>query len=241
MELQIGYRVLDKTNLLKPIETTNLNESVYRVLRQWITANLNPGQRLNLTELETHLQVSRTPIKMALKQLELEGFVEIQARRGTFVAPIDLDMLDGNFKIRSSFELYVALCIFKYLTDEDYAFFDDIRFQMNQLVVSANSNWQSIIVDYLDLDQQLHERLVQCGGPERMMQLYTQTNIHTQMTRIVPHYELHEFQSMHREHLEILASIFDQSPETLSASLLNHLESARHRALNHMSELKAFD
>lgn len=223
---------MDKEKLLRPIHSPNLSESVYHVLREWIIKeNLNPGQRLNLTELEDRLRVSRTPIKMALRQLELEGFVEVHARRGTFIAPIDAETLDGNFKIRSSFELYVALCLFKYLTAEDDAFFKEIHFAMNQLVDSASGDWQSIALDYLELDKQLHKRLIVIGGPPRMLELYQQMNIHTQMIRILPNYESRAFQLMHREHQEILSAILNRSEKQLSDVLLNHLESARHRAL----------
>ena len=121
--MKIGQNILKNKSLLKPIETINLSDSVYQTLRQWIIKqDLSSGQRLNLNELEATLQVSRTPLKMALKQLEIEGLVEIQARRGTFIAQLDMDKLDENYKIRSSFELYVALCLFKYLKDEDILF-----------------------------------------------------------------------------------------------------------------------
>ncbi len=221
-------------SLLTPIETTNLSESVYQVLRHWIIEqNFDPGQRLNLTEIENSLQVSRTPLKTALKRLELEGFVEIQARSGTFVAKIDIEKLEENYKIRSSFELYVALCLFKYLTDEDYQFFEDTQGAMNQLVKDCNGNWQSIVTEYLELDRQFHERLVARGGPQRMLDLFKQMNVHTHMVRIVHHYHPREFQSMHFEHEQIFSSILAQSPERLSATLLNHLESARYRALTH--------
>lgn len=221
-------------SLLIPIETTNLSESVYQILRQWIIdQNFAPGQRLNLSEIENSLQVSRTPLKTALKRLELEGFVEIQARSGTFIAQIDIKKLEENYKIRSSFELYVALCLFKYLTDEDYQFFEQTQDAMNQLINDCGSNWQSIVADYLELDRQFHERLVARGGPQRMLDLFKQMNVHTHMGRIVRHYHPREFQSMHFEHEQIFSSILAQSPERLSATLLNHLESARYRALNH--------
>ena len=53
------------------------------------------------------------------------------------------------------------------------------------------------------------------------------------MTRIVPHYDQRALQSMHFEHEQIFSSLFDRSPERLSATLLNHLESARYRALKY--------
>lgn len=215
---------------LTPIEATNLSETVYEVLRRWIIEqNVEPGERLNLNLLEEYLQVSRTPLKTALKRLELEGLVEIQPRSGTYIARTNPDKLDEAYKIRSSFELYVALCLFKYLTPEDYAFISDLHQQMNQLV-NNGQNWSDIAIAYLDLDRQFHERLVAVGGPPRMLDLFMQMNVHVQMAQVVTRYQARDAMTVHFEHEQIFAAIQDQSPERLSASLLNHLESARYRA-----------
>jgi DNA-binding GntR family transcriptional regulator len=81
----------------------------------------------------------------ALTRLSVEGLVGIQPQRGTVVAPIDAEKLEEAYKIRSSFELYVALCIFKYLKDEDYAFFEDVEIAMNTLVNSSDQNWLDMV------------------------------------------------------------------------------------------------
>ncbi|GAB5491980.1 MAG: hypothetical protein Phog2KO_21950 [Phototrophicaceae bacterium] len=220
--------------MLSPIEATNLSDAVYEQLRDLIIGqSFVPGQRLDLTELEDSLQVSRTPLKTALKRLEIEGLVDIQARRGTFIAQIDASKLEESYKIRSSFELYVALCLFKYLKDEHYETIYDIREQMNHLVDKCAGNWQEIITEYLQLDQQFHELLVRVGGPARMLDIFQQLGVHPQLHHIVPNYSEREFQAMHFEHEQIFASIVDYSPERLNASLLNHLESARYRVLLH--------
>ncbi|MEQ8675398.1 MAG: GntR family transcriptional regulator [Aggregatilineales bacterium] len=223
--------------MLNPIDTPNLSDAVYDILRRLIiSGDFEPGQRLHLTELETSLNVSRTPLKTALKRLELEGMVTIHARRGTFIAETSASKLEENYKIRSSFELYVALCLFKYLSPEDYAFFDAIRQQMNDLVEACEGNWQGIVHPYVDLDRQFHERLVAVGGPPRMLDMFKQLNVHVQMVSIIPHYGTRDFQAMHFEHEQIFASIMDRSPERLNATLLNHLESARFRALHYAQE-----
>lgn len=221
---------MDSQKILQPISTTSLNNSVYKMLRKWILdQELSPGQRLNLNELEDQLHVSRTPIKMAFKQLELEGLVEIVPRRGTFIASIDIEKLDENYKICSSFELYVALCLHKYLNDDDYLFFEALRLEMNQLVSASGADFQTLILDYLEFDKQLHERLILRGGSQRMLDIYRQMNIHTLMTRIVPHFSLSHFKAMHLEHVELFKAIFEQNPDKLSHSLYNHLEAERQR------------
>lgn len=215
-------------NPLQPVSMPNLNEVVYQLLRERILSYaFAPGQRLDLVELEQLLQVSRTPLKDAMNRLEIEGLVEIHARRGTFVASLDVDKLDDAYKVRSAYELYVALCLFKYLTSEDYAFFRDLQFQMNALANQAN--WQAVAVDYLALDRQLHERFVLRGGPARMFQLHQQTNVHVYLRLVTPHLSDRDFEATHFEHEQIFDALASQAPDRLNAALLNHLESARLR------------
>ena len=48
---------------------------------------------------------------------------------------------------------------------------------MNQLVNSVQDDWLPIVKDYLDLDRQFHERLIERGGPNRMLDLFRQMNV----------------------------------------------------------------
>lgn len=213
---------------LSPVAVPNLNEIVYQVLRERIlNRTFVPGERLDLDDLASRLQISRTPLKDALNRLTVEGLVEIQARRGTFVTKPDAQKLDEAYKIRSAYELYVALCIFKYLTAEDYQFFETVRQQMDELANSGD--WQRVAPEYLSLDQQLHERFVLRGGPPRMLHLYQQTNVHTHVRLIVPCLSDRDFEMTHFEHEQIFAAIANQAPDRLNAALLNHLEGARLR------------
>jgi len=213
---------------LLPVAVPNLNDVVYHVLRDRILSRgFVPGERLDLDDLASQLQISRTPLKDALNRLTVEGLIEIQPRRGTFVTKPDAQKLDEGYKIRSAYELYVALCIFKYLSPEDYRFFDDIREQMDDL--ARTGNWQQIALEYLDLDQQLHERFVLRGGPPRMLHLYQQTNVHTYVRLIIPCLSDRDFEMTHFEHEQIFAAIAIQAPDRLNAALLNHLEGARLR------------
>jgi len=215
---------------LQPVSLPKLNDVVYDLLRERILRyDFAPGQRLDLPELEATLQISRTPLKNALTRLEAEGLVEVQPRRGTFVAPLNTAKLDEAYKIRSAFELYVALCLFKYLMPEDFAFFEEIRNSLNEL--AAAGDWQSVIYDYLELDRQLHERFVARGGTPRMLQLFQQMNVHMQVARIIRGYQPRDFEAMHFEHEQIFAALEDRSQERLSAALLNHLEASRSRVL----------
>lgn len=214
---------------LNPVDLPKLNDVVYRKLREAILRHdFAPGQRLDLAELETRLQVSRTPLKHAMTRLEAEGLVQVLARRGTFVTEISAAKLEEDYKIRSAFELYVALCIYKYLEPADYNFFTDLQTQMDSLATQAKQHsWRKVIKDYLELDRELHMKLVLCGGTPRMVNLWQQTNIHMQVTQLTHKMDETDFETAHFEHRQILDALLIGSPERLYAALLNHLESSR--------------
>jgi DNA-binding GntR family transcriptional regulator len=219
---------LNTENNLPPVTLLSLNDLVYDLLRERILSQrFLPGQRLDLVELEQQLQVSRTPLKEALSRLELEGLIEIHPRRGTFVTPLDPQKFDEAYKIRSAYELYVALCLFKYLDDDDYGFIHNAQEQMNRL--AEVGNWQTVAEQYVQLDQQLHERFVLRGGPPRMLQLYEQTHVYRYLRLGLAYFSDRDFEATHFEHEQILEALASQSPDRLSAALLNHLESERVR------------
>lgn len=214
---------------LNPIDVPNLNDVVYNTLRKAILRyDFAPGQRLDLSDLQDRLRVSRTPLKNALTRLEVEGLIQVHSRRGTYVADITVEKLEEDYKLRSAFELYVALCLHKYLTPDAYDFFAETRANMDALASQAREvGWQTVIHDYLTLDREMHERLVICGGTPKMVSMWQQTNVHMQVRRLASRLSTEDFDGNHFEHRQILDAIDAGSPERLSAALLNHLESAR--------------
>ena len=74
-----------------------LRDVVFNTLRQAIlTGEMEPGERLMEIQLANKLGVSRTPIREAIRKLELEGLVIMIPRKGAEVAHITVkDMSDG--------------------------------------------------------------------------------------------------------------------------------------------------
>lgn len=74
-------------------------------LRQMIvTGAVQPGDLLAETALAQEFEMSRTPIREALKQLEREGLVEVRARVGTFVRKPTQREIHEMFQLKEAFE-----------------------------------------------------------------------------------------------------------------------------------------
>ena len=82
-----------------------LRDVVFNTLRQAIiTGEFAPGERLMEISLANRLGVSRTPVREALRQLELEGLVRIIPNRGAFVEGITKEDVKDIYEIRARLE-----------------------------------------------------------------------------------------------------------------------------------------
>ena len=87
-----------------PIRSTVLHEQVARQLRAMLVEGRIPaGAKLNERELSQKLQVSRTPLREAIKQLAAEGLVALLPHRGAVAIELD------EHEVAHSFELMAAL------------------------------------------------------------------------------------------------------------------------------------
>ena len=76
-------------DVLTPVKTVTLRENVAEILiNAVLSGKFRPGDRLNESELGRQLRVSRAPIREALHQLQEQGLVVNQPRRGMFVVSL---------------------------------------------------------------------------------------------------------------------------------------------------------
>lgn len=83
----------------------SLSEQAYEQIRhRIITLILAPSAVVDEAKLQKELGLGRTPIREALKRLELERLITIIPRRGIFVAPINLTDLHRLYEVRLNLE-----------------------------------------------------------------------------------------------------------------------------------------
>ena len=97
-----------------------LRDVVFNTLRQGILRGLlPPGLRLMEIQLAKQLGVSRTPVREAIRMLELEGLVTTIPRKGAEVAEITPKDLQDVLEVRCALEALAVELACKTITDED--------------------------------------------------------------------------------------------------------------------------
>ena len=96
-----------------------LRDVVFQTLRQAILrGELEPGERLMEIHLANRLGVSRTPIREAIRKLELEGLVVMIPRRGAIVASITEKDLKDVLEVRRTLEIMAGEIACERITPE---------------------------------------------------------------------------------------------------------------------------
>ena len=109
-------------NALPSLQAKRLTDTVYTLLREQILSGaFAPGERLNVEALAHQLNISQTPLKGALALLVNDGLVEVQPRRGTFIAQVSPRQISELVAIRRALELLAAETILDHVTPEDIA------------------------------------------------------------------------------------------------------------------------
>ena len=95
------------------LNTKSLREQVYEYLRDEIsTRKLLPGATININEISQQLGISKTPLRDAIIQLEIEGFVTILPRRGVTVKKMTLQEIKDSYEIVGALEGSVIFNVF---------------------------------------------------------------------------------------------------------------------------------
>jgi len=88
-----------------------------RVLADWVTASLReailngyfePGEKVDQDLIAEELEVSRTPVREALRRLEFEGFVEVRPHHGAFIAKVSHQDIREVYEIRKLLEAEIV-------------------------------------------------------------------------------------------------------------------------------------
>ncbi len=90
-----------------PVKITRAEELRLQLADEIVRGQLAPGAPLDETDIARRFNVSRTPVREALRQLATSGLVEARAHRGAVVARPTLERLNGMFEAMAELE---ALC-----------------------------------------------------------------------------------------------------------------------------------
>ncbi|MCI8773816.1 MAG: GntR family transcriptional regulator [Lachnospiraceae bacterium] len=196
-----------------------LRDVVFNTLRKAIlTGELKPGERLLEIQLANQLGVSRTPIREAIRKLELEGLVIMMPRRGAEVAQITEKGLRDVLEVRRALDALCTELACDRITEEEKQRLRDACDEFEK----ATATGDATVIAAADVA--LHDIIVEATRNQRLIQLIN--NLSEQMYRYRFEYIKDENQhnNLVEEHRMIYESIVRCDKEGAAKAAKLHID-----------------
>jgi len=202
----------------RPLERRVFREEIReQLIEDILNGRLPPGARIVETRIAQQFGVSQGPVREALRDLELFGFVVSSPFRGTQVRKISTDDLLEIYPIRAAIEGVAARTAALQIDDATLDHLEDLIAKMREAAANDDAHAQA------HLDGAFHHAIIKAAG-NRMLEHVWQTmrlSITTCVTHAVTHRSLHEITE---RHVPVLAALRDRDPVRAEAELRHHIE-----------------
>ena len=196
-----------------------LRDVVFNTLRRAIlTGQLKPGERLMEVHLANQLGVSRTPIREAIRKLELEGLVIMIPRRGAEVARITEKSLKDVLEVRQALDALSVELACDRITQEDTRKLYEACLAFEKATKGKDA---SVIAK---ADVELHDIIVAATGNKRLQQLVNNLSEQMYRYRFVYIKEESQHDMLVEEHREIYESIASRDKERAARAASIHID-----------------
>ena len=214
----------------------SLQEQAYQALRTAIlSGELAPGERLVETQLAKKLQVSRTPIREALRLLQHENLASIDLNGVVRVATISIADAIQLYDCRIALEQLSVIGACQNATQSQLQELEAMVEQAHQLVNSKPSQLTSFRL--LDLDYRFHRLLAKSSGNPWLESLLDQVFDKMQLLRIQTTKHNLDVLEIRTEHQQIYEPVFQRNPEAAALAIKEHLIASKERVIQEVKRI----
>lgn len=214
----------------------SLHDDVAATLRERIFAGeLAPGSFLDEVKLAEELQISRTPLREALKVLTVEGLVRHEPRRGCFVREVTEQDLDEIFPVIALLEGRSAHEAAEHATDADLATLEALHDKLAKHAKAKRIN------DYYEVNFQIHEAIIALADNRWLAMVISDLRKIVKLARLQQLHAPGRLEQSLSEHLAVFAALKARDAEGAEAAMRTHLTrqrtALREVALNQRTKL----
>jgi len=202
---------------MKDVKSKKLR--VYETLKQRIIQHqFRPGAPISEGVLARELEISKTPIREAIQQLEKDGFVENIPGKGAFVSRISIQDVRETFEIR---EMLECEAIKRAAARRDPEKLEAIRKDFERSGCSPQDGSPG----QFRAGEQIHVFIFETLGNQRLLEIYLRLSEHIARNRNYFFRHAHEGrpEESYREHLAILEALAAQDPARCEEAMRVHL------------------
>jgi DNA-binding GntR family transcriptional regulator len=182
-----------------------------------MSGEFKPGDRVVASSLARRLGVSQAPVREAIRDLVLLGFLENEPFRGTSVRSFSPKELYEVYTVRASLEALAARLAAQRLSARDI---ETLRKTLDEMIHAAQDQNEAQMVR---LDNQFHETIMQISDNELLYQLW-QTLRFGYWTIVTTRISSYDLEELARRHETLLEALETRDPQKAAVAMQHHIE-----------------
>ena len=211
---------MNEVTPLAPIRQKSLRDHVHDSLRDAIiSGKLASGLRLNERQLAADLEISTSPLKEALRQLESEGLVRTEPRRGTFVT-FSARQAEEMTLARAALESVIARQAARHGTEPHFGRMRDTIAKMRAAVEAADA---ALLIG---LNETFHDTIHEASGCEYLRRLQNAQRLYDHAARAAVLTQDEVRRTSFFEHEAIMEAIVSRDEDRAERLMREHILAA---------------
>jgi DNA-binding GntR family transcriptional regulator len=182
-----------------------------------IRGEMPPGGRIIERALCEQIKVSRTPLREALKLLELEGLIEISQNRGARIMSFTQSEAQNLFEVIAGLESLAAEFAVTRISNADLAVLDDMHKRMCTHYERREKDL------YFELNNSIHDTIVRASGNPVLVATHASLMLRARRGRYMAIIEPFRWQESVKEHEAVMAAFHARDPERARLVWRRHL------------------
>lgn len=208
----------------QPEELSAARRAYVEIRRAINSGQFSPGERLREEELGALIGLSRTPVRDALRRLEVEGFIRLEPNRGARVTEWTRHDLEEIFQLRAPIESLAAQLAAERITEGDVDRLAELAEQMEHAALTAGDERTDAVSD---LNNEFHHLIAEASGNRRLARL-RETIVQVPVVQSTfSRYDEVDLQRSFREHRELIAALRSGDAELAAGIMRVHVLAAR--------------
>ena len=202
-------------------EKTSCAELAYQSIRSLIlNGEIKENDLVSKNQIEAYLNMSRNPVREAVRHLEAERVLEVRKGSGTFLKPLTLKDIRNLFEVREHMEMLAAETALKHISDQDI---QDLEEKLNAMLEDFRHGIKIEEARFSQTDGEIHDMLIDRSENGYVKYLMDQIYFNVDRYRAISYAVSLDLEESTNQHLELLECMKKRDQEELQRMIRAHI------------------
>ncbi len=209
-------------NMKLKMKKKSFTDVAYEKIRELILSEeIEPGEVVSENQLAEYLNMSRTPVREAIRRLEADGILVSRQGYGTVLKMLTLKDIEDIFEVREAMELIAAETAIHNITKEEI---QELKEKLMNLLERFHRGEIIEKREFTKIDGEIHDLIVRRSDNEYVKVLMERIYFNVDRYRCISYKVSLDLEESTGQHLDLLQCMEERDIEKFTKHLKKHIQ-----------------